>query len=583
MNSPRMTRRRLAVAVIAVIAVFAVFLVRLVDIQLVRADDLNAASRDKRAVPVTTYAARGDIVDNSGDVLAGSVMRYDLTVSPMTIIDAFDGTDDDVAPTLAVAEVSGKIAAVTGQTQAEVLGILTKDPESNFAYVAKSLTLEQWRTVRDMEIPGIYKEDHPIRTYPGGSVAGNLVGFVGTEGPQAGLELTSDACLASTNGISTYERSLDGIRLPGSTVTEQEAISGGTLMTTIDTDLQWSVQQMIAEQGTAIGAQKAMASVIEIKTGKVLAMADWPSVDPNNKNASKPDEFGSLAFSTPYEPGSIYKPMTAAMLIDAGKARPTDRIWDPYVWTSPEGARVRDAAAHPDQGLTLAGVIQQSSNVGISQFAVRLPNSVRYDYMTKFGVGQPTGIDFAGESLGIFGKDWTDQQKYDVSYGQGVSSTLAQISGIYQAIGNDGVKIPLTLVTGCTKPDGTIVDVPAAAPVRVVSEAAATQTLEMMEGVVTGGGLAKELQIPGYRVAAKSGTAEVAVNGRYTSDRIVSLAGMAPAEDPQYAVVVTYVKPATMKTSAAAAPTFKKIMTHVLKTYRVTPSTTPPPVLPTTW
>lgn len=578
-----MTRRRLTLAVLTIIAIFAVFLVRLVDIQLVRADELNTASRDKRAVPVKTYAARGDIVDRDGAVLAGSVMRYDITVSPKTIPLSFGRGEDDEKVTVTREQAAAEIAAVTGQTQAEVLTSFTAEPESDFEYVAKGVTLEQYRAVRELGIPGIYKEDRPIRTYPNGSIAGNVIGFVGTDGPQQGLELSADACLASTNGESTYEQGADGIRLPGSTVTTQDAIPGGTLLSTIDLDLQYTVQQMIAEQAIAIGADKAMASVVEIETGEILAMADWPAVDPNNKDASKPDEFGSLAFSTPYEPGSIYKPMSAAMLIDRGVATPASRVYDPYVWMSPEGARVRDATPHPDLRLTLAGVIEQSSNVGISQLSRQLPNSVRYDYMKAFGVGDVTGIGFPGESSGIFSSDWSDQQKYDISYGQGVSSTLAQISGIYQTIGNGGIRIPLTLVSGCRHADGTITDTPTAPPVRVVSEKAAEQTLQMMEGVVTGGGLAAELQIPGYRVAAKSGTAEVAENERYTSERIVSLAGMAPAEDPKYGVIVTYVKPDTIKTSAAAAPTFTKILTHVLKTYRVTPSTTAPPTMPTTW
>lgn len=583
MHSKRMTRRRLSLAVLTIFAIFAVFVVRLVDIQLVRADELNSASRDKRAVPVKTYAARGDIIDRNGVVLAGSVMRYDITVSPKTIPPSFGRGDDDEKVTVTREQAAAEIAAITGQTAAEVLASFTTEPESDFEYVAKGVTLEQYRTVRDLEIPGIYKENRPIRTYPNGSIAGNLVGFEGTEGPQAGLELSADACLASTNGESTYEQGADGIRLPGSTVTTQEAITGGTLMTTIDADLQYAVQQMIAEQAIAIGADKAMASVIENDTGKILTMADWPAVDPNNKNASKPDEFGSLAFSTPYEPGSIFKPMSAAMLLDRGVATPASRVYDPYVWMSPDGARVRDASPHPDLRLTLAGVIQNSSNVGISQLSKLLPNSVRYDYMTAFGVGTPTGIGFAGESAGMLDSTWNTQQQYDVSYGQGVSSTLAQVSGIYQTIGNGGVRVPLTLVSGCRHADGTVTGTPAAEPVRVVSEKAAEQTLQMMEGVVTGGDLAAELQIPGYRVAAKSGTAEVAENGRYTSERIVSLAGMAPAEDPKYSVIVTYVKPDTIKTSAAAAPTFTKIMTHVLKTYRVTPSTTAPPTMPTTW
>ena len=153
----------------------------------------------------------------------------------------------------------------------------------------------------------------------------------------------------------------------------------------------------------------------------------------------------------------------------------------------------------------------------------------------------------------------------------------------YQAIANGGVRKPLTLVESCTEPDGTVTDVPSTQGTRVVSAQAAKTTVNMLESVVTGGWLSSQLSIPGYRIAAKTGTGEVAANGVYTSDRIVSVAGIAPADNPEYVVIVTYVKPHIMKSSAAAAPTFRKIMSQVLKTYRVPPSTKPAPGFPTTW
>ncbi|MFP7833484.1 peptidoglycan D,D-transpeptidase FtsI family protein [Marisediminicola sp. LYQ134] len=579
-----MTRRRLAVAIITVVAVIGVFVVRLVDIQVVRADELNANSMDRRAVAQTTYAARGDIVDKDGNVLAGSVMRYDITVSPKTIPATFTRVDDEGVETeVTLEEAAAEVARITGQKKAEVLAAFTDNPESDFEYVIQEVPTETMREIRELGIPGIYPRQRPARIYPGGSVGGNLVGFVGTDGPQNGLERTEDSCIASEDGSSTYERGADGIRLPGSTVTTQEAVDGGTLHTTIDYDLQWTVQQTIAEQALAIGAESASASVVEVATGEIRALADWPSVDPNNVDGTPVTNLGSLAFTTPYEPGSTFKPMTAAMLIDKGVADPMTQVSVPAVWFSPEGNRIADAAPHADLQLTLTGVIEQSSNVGISQLATRVSNSDRYDYMRAFGIGSKTEVDFQGESAGLLSETWDDQTKYNVSFGQGVSVTGAQMASIYQTLGNGGVRKPLTLVTGCELPDGTMTDEPSTEETRVVSEAAADTSVAMMESVANTGGLAAQLQIPGYRVAAKSGTAEVAAGGVYTSDRVVSVAGLAPAEDPKYAVIVTFVKPSTIRTSAAAAPTFQKIMTQVLKTYRVTPSSTPAPSMPTTW
>ena len=168
-------------------------------------------------------------------------------------------------------------------------------------------------------------------------------------------------------------------------------------------------------------------------------------------------------------------------------------------------------------------------------------------------------------------------------FGQGMTVTSAQVASAYQAIANGGVRHPLTLVTSCEYPDGSSTHVPAQEPVRVVSESAARSTVDILESVATDGWLRSSLQVPGYRVAAKTGTAEVAEFGSYGDERIVSVAGMAPADDPEFVVITTFVKPDTMKTSAAAAPAFQSIMTQVLGTYRVSPSTQPATRYPLTW
>jgi cell division protein FtsI (penicillin-binding protein 3) len=579
-------RRRLAIALLLTFAIVAVFVIRLVDIQVVQASQLNKDSFNKRAIAVTSYAARGSIVDANGVVLAASVLRYDITASPRNVHD-FDRTVKGKKVHVTVLEAAGEIAAITGQDQNTVYQALTKDPKADFAYVAKGVDTAKLRAVRKLSIPGIWDQKHPARTYPDGAVAGNLVGFVGTDGPQVGLEKTENKCLASTNGSSTYERGADGVRIPGSTVTTKEAVDGGTLKLTIDSDLQWFVQQAIAEQATAIGAKSATAIVLRVKDAHIMALADWPSVDPNNVDGTPVQNLGSLAFRAYYEPGSTMKALSASMVIDSGIGTPATRATVPAVWKTPEGSVIHDATGHGTERLTLTGVLQQSSNVGMSMIGINVPEQQRYDYMEKFGLGQETAVGFQGEQArGIPPlKNWDDQKKYDMLYGQGVAVTAVQLAGAYQAIANGGVRLPLTLVEGCTKPDGTVTELPPTAGTRVISDASSKTVVNMLESVVTGGELGPVLRIPGYRVAAKSGTAEVAGpdGAGYTSDRIVSLAGIAPAEDPQYVVLVTYTKPAIMKSSAAAAPTFHKIMTQVLKTYRVPPSTTPSTSPPATW
>ncbi len=583
MTHQKTTRRRLGVAILVTVAIVSVFVVRLVDIQVVRAADLNAQSLDKRAIAQSIPAPRGQIVDTNGVVLADSVTRYDITASP---VDAgpFDRKDESGNKTeVTVADAVGEIASLTGTVPGELLLAVTQDPSSNFVFLVKGVDTETFRSIRALQIPWVYPQPLPHRVYPQGSVAGNLVGFVGTDGPQNGLEATEDQCLNSVDGTSTYERGADGVRIPGSTVTTKEAVSGGTLKLTIDRDLQWYVQQVVAEQAMAIGAESGMAAVVRVDDAHIMAMADWPAVDPNYVDGTAMTFLGSRAFNYQYEPGSIMKGLTASMLIDQGAASPTTQVTVPGIWDAPDGARVYDSYRHGDMRWTLTGVLEQSSNVGISMLGSRLPQGTRYDYLRKYGMGQITAVDFQGEADGSLAEHWNVQKNYDITYGQGISVTLAQMVSAYQAIANGGVHLPLTLVEGCTKPDGTVVDTPSTTGTRIVSEAAAKTTVKMLESVVTGGALSNVLTIPGYQVAAKTGTGEVAANGVYTSDRIVSVVGIAPAEKPEYVVIVTFVKPRIMKSSAAAAPTFRKIMMQVLKSYRVPPSKKTGAGYPTTW
>jgi cell division protein FtsI (penicillin-binding protein 3) len=451
--------------------------------------------------------------------------------------------------------------------------------------VSKAVTLEKLTAVKALKIPWIYAQLHPSRTYPNGAVAGNIVGFVGTDGPQAGLERAEDECLASTNGQSTYEKGRDGIQLPGSTVTKTEPKNGGTLKLTIDSDLQWSVQQQIASKSIKIGAKWATAVVVRVKDGHIMALADYPSVDPNNVNGVPTTALGSLAFSTPYEPGSTFKPMTVAMLLDQKKITPRTNIVVPGRIYFPNGQYIGDVFSHSDLRLTPTGVLALSSNVGISVLSKRLDKQTRHDYFAKFGIGTKTAVHFPGESNGSLrpAQDWDQITRFAVAFGQGVSATSAQVAGVYQTLGNGGVRVPLSLVAGCEWPDGTITQLPSTEGTRVVSDSAAKQTVAMLENVVTQGPLSGALTIPGYNIAAKSGTAQVASHGNYTNRRVLSVAGLVPAENPEYAVVVTFGMPATMMTSAIVAPTFTKIMTQVIKTFRVEPSTRPAPVIPLTW
>ncbi|MEO5922115.1 MAG: penicillin-binding protein 2 [Pseudolysinimonas sp.] len=584
----RGSRRRLALTVLTVFAIVGVFVVRLVDIQLVRAAELTEDAEQRRTLPVTTYGIRGSIVDSNGVVLADSVERFDITASPKNAkLDTTWMTRDGVRAEVPTTEAIQAIADLTGADPNTIFQTLATDRESNFAYLARTVTLDVFKKVRALQIPWVYSELHPARTYPSGAIAGNLVGFIGTDGPLAGTELKQDECLGATNGKSTYESSADGVRLPGSTIVQQEAKDGGTIHLTIDADLQWYAQQVLAEQGAAMGADWATAMIVEVKTGRILAGADWPSVDPNDLDSVGNDQRGARIFASPFEPGSVMKVATFASLLDQGKITPETQVTVPGIYTEglPEGSSIKDSWAHGDLNLTAAGVLMNSSNIGTAILAQRLGTQARHDYLEAFGFNSDTAVDFLGESSGsVLPMDQTDAiTNLTQQFGQGMSATSAQIASLYQAIGNGGVHMPLTLIEGCEHPDGTWTQKPSTEATRVVSESAADTTVQMMEVTANQGSLRDVLSIPGYRVAAKTGTAEVAENGTYGSDRIVSVAGLIPAGDPQYAIVVTFAKPDTMRTSAAAAPAFNAIMKQVIKTFRITPQTDGVPSLPTVW
>lgn len=590
MIDARRNRRRLAVAVLAVFAIVVVFSIRLIDIQVVRADDLKSVAGTNYRTD-TLWGTRGSIVDENGTVLATSVDRFNITAAPINVdLEGFErrvSGEGKRTVHVSVMEALQEIADITGADVQQMYTTLTADPDAQWALLVKGIKLDAFRAVVDLRIPWVYSEPQPARSYPNGAIAGNLVGLMGTDGPLSGTEFQWNDCLASDNGQVSYAVSEDGVRMPGSEVVEDAAVDGGTVHLTIDADLQWFAQQALAEQGSAIGAQWGTAFVVDVKTGKIRAAADWPTVDPNDLNSAGADDSGARSFTAPYEPGSVIKTATVASLLDAGKLSASTKFEIPAGYTIPGvGFTIRDSVLHGG-GLhyTTAGVLVESSNIGIAQMTELMPLQQRIDYLHKFGFGSGTsGADFLGEDEGYVRPAPSDViTSITQQFGQGMTATSAQVASLYQTVANGGVRMPLTLVEGCEKPDGSYTDVPDPQGTRVVSEYAADTTMLMLEGVTTQYHLANVLAVPGYRIAAKSGTAEVADGDGYGSDRIVSIAGAFPVDDPQYAIVVTFAKPVTMKTSAAAAPTFNAIVKQVIKTYRVTPSTVPAPDNPLFW
>ncbi|WP_317451975.1 peptidoglycan D,D-transpeptidase FtsI family protein [Microbacterium sp. NIBRBAC000506063] len=336
---------------------------------------------------------------------------------------------------------------------------------------------------------------------------------------------------------------------------------------------------MIAEEVKTQRALSGSVLVVEVATGKIRAAAEYPVVDPNEPAASRVSDRTSRMFTDAFEPGSTYKIVTAAAVMEAGGVTPLSTVSAAGREVFPNGAVITDFTPHGTLEYTLAGALIDSSNVAMSKFGDKVSMQTRHDYLAAFGVGEPTAVGFIGERSGLLHpvSAWDNQSRYTTTFGQYFTVTTPQLAGVYQTIANGGVKVPLRLVESCTGADGTVVEPDAGEPTRVIKKKTADQLALMLENVASQGSLAKQTAVPGYRIAAKTGTAQKpGADGRYKAvERFTSIVGFAPADDPEYVVVVTLDEPRKVRSSAATAPAFQKAMTQVLKTYRVFPSDTP--------
>ena len=576
----RRARMRPALVLLTVLLLAGVFLVRLTDVQVVQADQLRDASKDRRSITTVLPGPRVDIVDADGTVLATTVTRYRITAGPWIAAKAGHVTRD-----------ADRIAKALGVDAAPVRAALTKDPKASYALLAKQVTYAAVQRVKALELGWLYFQAVSKRTYPAGAVAGNLVGFVGADqDPQAGVEYGWNRCLAGTDGTSVAESALDGTPIPGTDTVTKAAQPGGTVRLTIDRDLQYYAQQVLAQRARETGAAWGTVVVEEVKTGKLLAVADWPTVDPNDVSKTADQDasaLGSRAFTAPYEPGSTMKTITASMLLDSGVATPASHVVAPQELKTADGADIDDSESHPDWRLTLTGVLIQSSNTGISQLGSRISSAKRLDYLKAFGFGSATAVGFGAEASGSFGAGapaWDAQTRYATMFGQGLTTSAVQMASAYQTIANGGVRLPVRLVDSCTAANGTVQKVTTGSSRRVISTSAANGTVRMLENVATQGWLAADVKIPGYRVGIKTGTAqEVDASGGYSKNYLVSMAGVAPADDPRYVVYVALSQPTKMNTSQATAPIWRKVMARALQAGGVVPSGTGSPHLAENW
>jgi cell division protein FtsI (penicillin-binding protein 3) len=583
-------KRRLRGLKISIVILALLFGGRLVDLQILQAEAINAKSYSNRAVSRVLPSLRGDITDGTGAVLAHTVFKYDINAAP-DIVAPFTRKVNGQEVLISVEQAATELAALVGKTQPEVLAKLIGT--GKYSQVAKAVEASVYRQIRALDIPWLFYDPRPARIYPNGAVAGGILGFLDPDGkPLEGIEVAQNACLAGKDGEETFEKGVDGIKIPSSAITTKAAVPGKKIQLTINADLQYYAQQILTANVAKLRADWGTAVVIEVKTGKILVAADAPSYDPNEPSKSSVDNRGSRVFRTSFEPGSTMKMVTAATAIDDGKVTAVSRFVAPFGMTIPHsnGYRVTDSHVHGDDKLTVAGVLRDSSNTGAMQVGNTVPWQDRYTYMQRFGVGSKPGSGFPGESAGLLNTKttWSNDvvKRYVSTFGQGVSVTPLQSAMMYQAVANKGVRLQPQLIEGCIDGSGNWTKVTKdKAPVRVVSEASASSTLDILEKVVEEGGIGKHAAVPGYRVGGKTGTAQIIDpnTGRYGNLHAISFIGVAPIDDPQFVVAVTAYKSRTVSNSLGATPIFKAIMSQVLRTYRVPPSTTKSANLPTEW
>ncbi|KWW42808.1 Penicillin-binding protein PbpB [Micrococcus luteus] len=539
---------------------------RLVYVQGIDPTGQAAAAMDQRLTHRETLPQRGSILDRDGDVLAASVRRYDIVVDQRLVKD-FNEWDREARETVLV-DVDSRLASL-----AEVLGMSEEEVREAtigsrpYAVVRRSVTPEVRDKAMALNVPGLLSEAVDRRTYPNGSVAGSIIGFMGGDGTALeGLELSQDDVMTGTPGTRTFEVGADGIRIPNAPLEEVPAVDGADLRLTVDKDAQWFAQETLGALAAEYDAEWANAVVMDVKTGDVIVMADSTTVDPADPDATEGIFRTSTVMSTPYEPGSTGKALPIAAAVDAGKVTATDGFTVPGSQDF-DGQTIRDFSPHPTFDMTVAGIYARSYNTGTVQIAEKITDEQRYEYMRSFGVGRPIdlGLPQQAGSVLVPPEQWDGRQRLTTAFGQGYTQTTLHTAQMYQALANGGVLIPARLIDATVDGDGAEKRWESSAePHRVVSEETAAQMLRMMETVVTQG-TSKAAAIPGYRVGGKSSTAEAASDtGKYDGYNF-GFTAVAPLDDPRFVVSVSMHRPPSKQGSRDVSVAAATIMEYMLR------------------
>ena len=569
----KQSRRRLGLATLALFAVFVLYASQLVKIQAVQADELAQTGFAKRQREVTVPAMRGAITDVNGIALATTVPAFNLTIDQTRIVD-HKATAKQLAPIL-------------GIDHKLILERLSGDQK--FVYLARSVTPQIWDRVAKLKLGGIYSERTTRRVYPYADLAGNVIGFVGTDGHGlAGLEAGLESVLAGKDGLMRYEGGAAGRRIPATDFRTEAAIAGTGVRLSIDRDLQYVAQNALAKKVKEANADWGSVVVLEPATGRLLALASVPTVDLNNPLQSSITDRKNRAVTDMFEPGSTGKLMTFAAALEEKAITPTSKIKVPPRLPRPSKV-FNDHTPHGHLRLTANGVLAKSSNIGTILIAEKLANpTILHDYFVKFGIGQNTGLGFPGETNGILRtpSKWSNTTFQTMAFGQGYSTNAVQIASVFATIANNGVRMPISLVDGYVGVDGIYQPTAAKTGIEVVSAQTAKDLREMLASVVGPDGTAPSARISGYRVAGKTGTAQrsdQSCGGCYKGFT-ASFIGMAPANNPSIVVAVIIDNPRNGHYGGVlAGPVFKEVTNFALQKLKVMPQGGKVEKIPATW
>ncbi|MFH0933871.1 MAG: penicillin-binding protein 2 [Pseudomonadota bacterium] len=530
---------------VLMLAGLATLLVRAIYLQGFHDDFLQQKGDARYGRVVELHAHRGMITDRHGEPLAVSTPVESVWASPQ---DVRASTPQII-----------RLAKIVGLSPEEVKSRLNAPRE--FVYIKRQLPPEQAGKAISLGIPGISLQREYRRYYPGGEVTSHLIGFTDLDdNGQEGIELSMQGQLGGKTGSQQVIKDRRGF-IVEDVASLRAPKAGSDIALSIDSRIQSVAFREIKQAVENNRAKAGSIVVLDAKTGEVLALANWPSFNPNNREKPSSALIRNRTVTDLFEPGSTMKPFTVAAALETGKIGPKTVIDTSGGVLMLNGRKIHDT--HPEHALTVAQVIQKSSNVGTAKIALGMKPEVFWRSLSDNGFGSQTGCEFPGEAAGKLRdyRKWRPIEQATMSYGNGISVNLLQLARAYTVFANDGELLPVTLLKKESPASG----------IRVYSEDTARKVRDMLEMVVKPGGTAPLAQITGYRVAGKTGTAHKLENGKYVDRYVSSFIGMAPASDPQLIVAVMIDEPGgtLYYGGQVAAPAFGNVMSSALQLLNV--------------